>query len=213
MAFNDLLISRPVSVVIPVVSSVAGCIRKYIESILPAGYIRDYFIDTEIPLTRDLTRNKFNPMQDSQLAVRKLPLMSVKVETVADSSDFTTGTTFWTSTRFLNDPTLLSRVIADDHNLRYLGFESDRMVMHIGLSFTVETELRAAELMMYLRRTLPIGYKFYLNDINIATELPRDILRAIWLDMVASDSTLTAAFYSLPTFKCSAIRHKLLNRI
>jgi hypothetical protein len=128
-------------------------------------------------------------MSRSQLSVRQLPLLTVKIETTADQSDFATGTTFWTSTRFLRDPTQLTRLIADDQNLRYAGYETERMVVRFGVSFTVETDLRASELMMYLRRSLPVGQRFYLNDIDIATEIPRDILRAIWSDMGLGDGT------------------------
>ena len=189
MAFSNVTISRPVSVVIPVISSIAGTIRQYILSVLPKDYIRDYFIDTELPFYRNMNRRKFRPMSRSQLAVRKLPLMAIKVETTADPSDFGTGTTFWTSTKFLGDPTELTRLIADDHNLRYVGFETERMIVRFTVSFTVETDLRASELMMYLRRTLPVGSRFYLNDLDISTEIPKDILRVIWTDMGLGDNS------------------------
>ena len=189
MAFQDVLMSRPVSVVVPVVSSLAGALRRYVCSVLPADYLKDYFIDTELPFVHLAGRRRFRPMTRSQLAVRRLPLLSVKVETTADSSDFSTGTTFWTSTRFLRDPTQLNRLIADDQNLRYAGFETERIIVRFGVSITVETDLRASELMMYLRRTLPVNQRVFLNDIDIATEIPRDILRLIWTDMGLGDGT------------------------
>lgn len=189
MAFEDVLMSRPVSVVVPVVSSLAGALRRYVMSVLPTEFVKDFFIDTEIPMHRIMGRRRFRPMSRSQLSVRQLPLLTVKIETTADQSDFATGTTFWTSTRFLRDPTQLTRLIADDQNLRYAGYETERMVVRFGVSFTVETDLRASELMMYLRRSLPVGQRFYLNDIDITTEIPRDILRAIWSDMGLGDGT------------------------
>jgi hypothetical protein len=158
--------------------------------LIPQGHIRDYYIDTELPIFRSLGRRRlFRPMSKAQIVQRKLPLMSIKVEPTADSSDFSSGVTFWTSTKFLRDPTELTRLIADDENLRYIGYETERIVMHFGISFTMETDLKASELLMYLKRTMPIGYKFYLNDINIATEIPRDILRAIWSDMKLGDNS------------------------
>ena len=140
-------------------------------------------------MDRIMGRRRFRPMTRSQLSVRQLPLLTVKVETTADQSDFASGTTFWTSTRFLRDPTQLTRLIADDQNLRYAGYETERMVVRFGVSFTVDTDLRASELMMYLRRSLPVGQRFYLNDIDISTEIPRDILRAVWADMALGDGT------------------------
>ena len=134
-------------------------------------------------------RRRFRPMSRTQLSVRQLPLLTVKIETTADQSDFATGTTFWTSTRFLRDPTQLTRLIADDQNLRYAGYETERMVVRFGVSFTVETDLRASELMMYLRRSLPVGQRFYLNDIDIATEMPPDVVRGVWSAMNMGDST------------------------
>ena len=189
MAFEDALVSRPVSVVIPVISSLAGALRAYVSSVLPQDYIKDYFIDTEVPITRVYGRRRFRPLSKSQVAMRQLPLMSVRVEPTADSSEFSSGVTFWRSTRFLLDPTQLTRIIADDHNLRYAGFESERMILRFTVSFTVETELRASELMMYLRRTLPVNNRVYLNDIDVVTEVPRDILRTIWADMRLGDGS------------------------
>jgi hypothetical protein len=187
MTFSDVLMSRPVSVVSPVISSLAGAIRQYVMSVIPSGYVRDYFIDTELPITRNIARRSFRPLTKSQLSVRKLPLLSIKVDTTADMSDYGTGVTFWTSNRYLSDPTRLSRLIADDNGARYVGFETERMVVRFQVSFTVETDLKAMELMMYLRRTLPVTYKVFLNDLDIATEIPRDVLRLIWTDLGLGD--------------------------
>jgi hypothetical protein len=175
--------------VAPVISSLAGALRRYVMSVLPTEYVRDYFIDTELPIVRFQQRRKFRPMMHSQLDIRKLPLLSIKVDSTADPSPFATGTTFWTSTRFLDDPTRLARLIVDDDNLRYVGYETERMVMRFQVSFTVETDLKAAELMMYLRRSLPIDQKVYLNDVDVATEVPMDVLRPIWTDMGLGDGT------------------------
>jgi hypothetical protein len=180
MAFQDALISRPVSVVTPVVSSLAGAVRNYVLGVLPARYIQDYFIDTEIPLYRKMNRRRFRPMTQAQVEVRRLPLLSIKVETTADSSDFSTGTTYWTSTHYIQDPLRLTRLVVDDANQTFLGFETERVVVRFQLSFTVETDLKATELAMYLRRTLPTGQRFYLNDLDMATELPGDVVRNLW---------------------------------
>ena len=189
MAFEDAIISRPVSVVIPVISSLAGTLRAYVSSVLPQSYVKDYFIDTEVLITRIWGRRKFRPLTTSQLALRQLPLMTIKVEPTADQSEFASGTTFWRSTRFLQDPTLLTRLIVDDNGLRYAGYETERMVLRFTVSFTVETDLRASELMMYLRRSLPVGNKVYLNDIDVTTEIPREILRSIWNDLQLGDGS------------------------
>lgn len=188
MAFQDTIISRPVSVVTPVVSSLAGMLRQYVMSVMPKGYIKDYFVDTELPYLPRRNRRKFRPLSISKIELRHLPLMSVRIEVTADQSDFATGTTFWTSTKFMRDPTRLARIIGDDVNLIYCGFETERIVIRFQVSFTVETDMKANELAMYLRRTLPVGQKFYLNDIDIATEMPPDLIRAIWAGMNMGDS-------------------------
>lgn len=188
MAFQDAIISRPVSVVTPVVSSLAGMLRAYLCSVLPAGYTKDYYVDTELPYTPRRNRRRFRPMSQSKIELRHLPLMSVRVETTADSSDFSSGVTFWTSTRFLRDPSQLGRIIGDDVNLIYLGYETERIVVRFQVSFTVETDLRATELAMYLKRTLPVNQRFYLNDVDIATELPAHIVRTVWAGLGLGDS-------------------------
>ena len=63
-------------------------------------------------------------------------------------------------------------LVVEDLHVHYGAIHAVR-----GVSFTVETDLRASELMMYLRRSLPVGQRFYLNDIDIATEMPPDIIR------------------------------------
>lgn len=188
MAFEDALVSRPVSVVVPVVSSIAGAIRQFVTGVIPAGYLMDYHISTELPQRR-VMRRRFRPMSPSQIAVRKLPMLSINVETTSDSSDYSSGVTYWTSGRFMRDPTKLSRLFSDDENLRFAGFERERIVVRFGVSFMVESELKGVELMMYLRRTLPVNWKVYLNDIDIATEIPADILRLVWADMKLGDGS------------------------
>lgn len=183
MAVANRLISRPVSVVIPVISSLAGTLRSYLMSVLPTEYVKDYHISTEMPMSRVKGRNRFRTMTRSNVEKRQLPLMSINVEPTSDSSEFSSGVTFWTSTRFLRDPTKLSRLIADDQGLRFAGYECERMVLRFNVSFLMETEFRANELMMYLRRSLPMNQLVYLNDIDIATEIPGDIIRTMWSDM------------------------------
>ena len=189
MAFQDAVVSRPVSVVTPIISSIAGAVRRYVMSVLPSDYIKDYFIDTELPMFRRRNRRQFRPLSRAQVEVRHLPLLSIKVEVTADSSDFSSGTTFWTSTRFLRDPTQLTRLIADDHNLIYVGFETERIVLRFQVSVTLETDYKANELAMYLRRTLPVGQRFYLNDIDVSTELPANIVRTIWTSLGYGDGS------------------------
>ena len=188
MAFKDVLVSRPVSVVTPIVSSLAGALRRYFCSVLPDSYLRDYFVDTELPLARKMSRRRFRPLSRSQVEMRHLPLLSVRVEVTADSSEFSSGVTFWTSTAYLRDPTQLSRLIADDANLIYVGYETERVVVRFQVSVTVETDLKAYELAMYLRRTLPVNQKFYLNDIDIATEIPMHVVRTVWSSLGYGDS-------------------------
>lgn len=188
MAFQDTIFSRPVSVVTPVVSSLAGMLRKYISSVLPKGYLKDYFVDTELPYLPRRNRRRFRPLSPSKIDLRHLPLLSVRIEVTADQSDFATGTTFWTSTKFMRDPTQLGRIIGDDVNQLYCGYEVERAVIRFQVSFTVESDMKANELAMYLRRTLPVNSKFYLNDIDIATEMPPDIVRGVWSALNMGDS-------------------------
>ena len=188
MAFQDTIFSRPVSVVTPIVSSLAGMLRQYVNSVLPQGYLKDYFVDTELPFLPRRNRRRFRPMSPVRIELRHLPLMSVRVEVTADQSDFATGTTFWTSTKFMRDPTQLGRIIGDDVNHIYCGYEIERVVVRFQVSFTVESDMKANELAMYLRRSLPVGQRFYLNDIDIATEMPPDVVRGVWSAMNMGDS-------------------------
>ena len=189
MAFKDIVVSRPVAVITPVVSSLAGAVKEYVLSVMPKGYLKDFFIDTELPMYRRMNRRRFRPMTKSQIEIRHLPLLSIRVEVTADPSDFATGTTFWTSGRFLLDPTKLTRLIADDANLLYVGYETERVVVRFQISITVETDLKANEVAMYLRRTLPVGQKFYINDIDIATEIPSNIVRTVWSSLGYGDGS------------------------
>jgi hypothetical protein len=200
MAFQDAVVSRPVSVVTPVISSIAGAVRRYVMSVLPTEYIKDYFIDTELPMFRKMGRRRFRPLSRAQIEVRHLPLLSMKVEVTTDSSDFSSGTTFWTSTRFLRDPTELGRIIADDQNLVYVGYETERVVIRFQVSITVETDMKANELAMYLKRVLPVNQRFFLNDIDVATELPSEIVRAIWSATGMGDGSDPAVVESFRTY-------------
>ena len=200
MAFQDAVVSRPVSVVTPVISSIAGAVRRYVMSVLPTEYIKDYFIDTELPMFRKMGRRRFRPLSRAQIEVRHLPLLSMKVEVTTDSSDFSSGVTFWTSTRFLRDPTELGRIIADDQNFIYVGYETERVVIRFQVSITVETDMKANELAMYLKRVLPVNQRFFLNDIDVATELPADIVRAIWSALDLGDAADPAAVEQFGTY-------------
>ena len=196
MALSDYQLTRPVSAVTPVLSSLAGALRQYVESLFPKGYFRDYFIDTELPMLR--RKRSFRPMSRSQLAHRKLPLLSVRTEATADVSEYSTGLSWHTGNRFLQDPSQLRALILDDDGLRYAGYHSDRVVVRFQLSFIVETELKAREVMMYLRRVAPAGMKTFLNGVVIANEIPGDLLRSVWADMGlgdGSDPAHVAAFH------------------
>ena len=196
MAISDYQLTRPVSVVTPVLSSLAGALRQYIEGLFPDGYFRDYFIDTELPTLR--RKRAFRPMSRSQLAQRKLPLLSVRTEATADASEYSTGLSWYTGNRFLQDPSQLHALFMDDHGLRYAGYHSDRIVVRFQLSFVVETEMKAREVMMYLRRVAPVGMKTFLNGISIASEIPGDLLRSVWKDLGfgdGSDPSQVAAFH------------------
>lgn len=197
MALSDYLVSRPVSVVTPVLSSLAGALRLYIESLFPSGYFADYYIDTELPTLRQ--RRSFRPLSRSQLANRKFPLLSVRTEATADESEFATGVAWFTGGRFLRDPSVLRPIIVDDEELRYAGFQSERVVMRFQISIVLDTEMKAREVMMYLRRVAPTQLKTYLNDVTIATALPGDLLRAVWADM-GLDTASTPSPADVDTF-------------
>jgi hypothetical protein len=185
---SDLLISRPVSTISPVISSIAGTIRQYIQSILPENYLKDFFITTEIPLYRYLNQDKFRKLTYNEISIRSLPLLSIKVETIADESEFASGTAYWTSNQYLRDPMSLNRLIIDDVALRYVGFEDNRIKINFQISIILETDLKATELMMYLTQTLPINRLVYINGVNVSSEIPKDLLRAIWTSLRLSST-------------------------
>jgi hypothetical protein len=168
-------------------SSLLGATRGYIEGLMPAGYLHDYSVDSELPMLR--RRRHFRPFSSSQLATRRLPLLSVRMEPTADVSDFATGVSWHTGNRFLLQPDRLARLIHDDNHLRYAGYQSDRIVVRFAVSLVVETDLKAREVLMYLRRAMPTNYKVFLNDVVIYTEIPTDILRQVWADMGLGDGS------------------------
>ena len=184
---SDHMTSRPVSVVMPVLSSLTGAVKNYLEGVFPRGYFKDYNVDSEMPLLR--RRRNFRPMSASQLANRRLPMMSVRVETTADSSDFSSGVSWWTGNRFLREATQLFPLIHDDSGLRYVGFHTDRIVVRFQVSFVLETDFKAREILMYLKRVLPVGQRVFLNGVHVNTEMPGDILREIWRDLGLTDGS------------------------
>ena len=188
MAQNDYKLSRPVSAVTPVLSSLVGAVRAYVESVFPAGYFKDYFVDTDLPIVQ-MRRRRFRPMSPSQLSVRRLPMLSVKADPTADSSDFSSGVSWHTGNRFLRDPLNLRQLIKDDVSYRYVGFETERIVCRFQASIIVETEMKARELMMYMKRVMPLNYKVFLTGVTISTEIPPDILRSFWKDMGYGDGS------------------------
>jgi hypothetical protein len=188
MALKDLLVSRPVSTVTPVVSSLAGALKVYFDGLLPAGYVKDYFIDTDIPITQ-LRRTKFRPLSESQLSVRRFPLMSVKVDLSVDSSEFADPSTWQTGNAFLADPMKLLPMLRDDISHRYIGFSTDRILTRFQVSFTTETDLKAREIAIFLRRALPISYRVFLTGVVVTSEVPPEILRKIWADKGLGDGS------------------------
>ena len=187
MALQDYLMSRPMSAVTPVMSSLVGAVRNYFEGLFPKGYFKDYSTDTQLPLLR--RKRHFRPLTESQLAARRFPLLSVRVEPTADNSEFASGVSWWTGNRFLRDPSQLVPLLRDDLGLRYAGFEMERIVVRFSVSFIVETEHKGREVLMYLKRVAPLSSRVFLNGVTVWTEIPGDLLRAVWSDLGLGDGS------------------------
>jgi hypothetical protein len=188
MALKDLLIARPVSTITPIVSSLAGALKTYFDNILPSGYLKDYYIDTDVPLAQ-LRRRAFKPLSESKLSVRRLPLMSMRVDLSSEPSEYNDPNTWYLGNAFIADPINLNPLLMDDISHRYIGFQHDRLVCRFQISFTAETDLKAREIAIFLRRALPQNYRAYLTSIVISSEVPPDILRKIWVDMALGDGS------------------------
>jgi len=180
MNTDDFIISRPLSSVNPILSSLAGALKEYILGNFPKNYIKDYYIDTELPYIRAL--RTYKPLSRSQIAMRKLPLLSVRTEVTVESSEFSLNDSWEKGNRFLRKPSSLNAIIKDDYNFRYLSFQTERIVVKFQVSIVVETDTKAREVLMFIKRVLPINRKTFLNGLHINSELPPEIIRHIWKD-------------------------------
>jgi len=170
----------------PVVSSLAGAVRAYFEGLFPKGYFSSRYIDARAGISR---RRRFRPLTESQITANNTPLLSIKVDPTADPSDFLAGDDWSQGNAFLNDPLRLCRVIVDDTAGRFLGAHFERMVCRFGVTITVNTDLQAHDVTLYLRRVVPVARRTFLNELNISTELPQDVMRALWADLGLGDGS------------------------
>ena len=187
---KQLMLARPMTVLTPVISSLAGAVRAYFERVFPPGYFSSRWVDTEMPARPGLSRRRrFRPMTMSQISAWNTPLLTIKVDPTADASDFAPADAWSEGNRFLADPLRLSRLIVDDQAGRFLGVYFERVVCRFGVSLTMNTDMQAYDAMMYLRRLVPVGRRSFLNDVTISTELPPDVLRALWTDLGLGDGS------------------------
>jgi len=78
---QQLLVARPMTVLSPVISSLAGAVRAYFEGVFPPGYFSSRFTDTEFPARPGVSRRRrFRPMTYSQISAFNTPLLTVKVD-------------------------------------------------------------------------------------------------------------------------------------
>ena len=176
--------SRPFGDTNAILSGAASALRKYVEDLLPPGFYKDHWISTELPYFPGMNaaqrRRRTRGAILSNVERRSFPLLSIRVDPRADSSEFSTQSGFWRSTSFTNRPQTLNRFLHDDENHIYGGLETDRITTAFNVSTIVETDLQAYNLQMLYKKILPNGIWMFLNDVDIGVDIPGDILLVLW---------------------------------
>ena len=176
--------SRPFGDTTSILGGAASALRQYIEGLLPTGYYRDFWINTEIPFYPGLSaaqrRRRGRGAVLSNVERRSFPLLSINIEPRADSSEFSTKSGFWRSTSFTHRPQTIKRFLYDDENHIYGGVETDRISTAFRVATVVETDLQAYNLQMLYKKILPNEIWMFLNDVDISVDIPGDILLVVW---------------------------------
>ena len=176
--------SRPFGDTTSILGGAASALRQYIEGLLPTGYYRDFWINTEIPfypgLSASQRRRRGRGTILSNVERKNFPLLSINIEPRADSSEFSTKSGFWRSTSFTHRPQTIKRFLYDDENHIYGGVETDRISTAFRVATVVETDLQAYNLQMLYKKILPNEIWMFLNDVDISVDIPGDILLVVW---------------------------------
>ena len=176
--------SRPFGDTTSILGGAASALRQYIEGLLPTGYYRDFWINTEIPfypgLSASQRRRRGRGTILSNVERKNFPLLSINIEPTAESSEFSTKSGFWRSTSFTHRPQTIKRFLYDDENHIYGGVETDRISTAFRVATVVETDLQAYNLQMLYKKILPNEIWMFLNDVDIKVDLPGDILLVLW---------------------------------
>jgi hypothetical protein len=185
MAESNLKVARPLTAVTPVHSSLTGLLRDYLLGLFPRGYFRDYFVNTELPFRPGIfgnRRGRFRPMEGANVQQMKYPFLSVRVEPSADVSQLGSLDSFWQGRQFLR-PSGLFPIFMDDLALRYLSYERERLICRFSVSMLAQTDLQGNEILMYLKRTMPIDRLVYLRGATIWSKVPTEIVGDVYADL------------------------------
>jgi len=195
LAIEDVFLATPATAHVPVLSSLAGAMRSYIESKFPKGYFLDVNVSTETPQPSAglgagrSSRRRWGRLKMSNIDRPKLPMLSIRVDPTIDSSEFSSGTSWYKQNLYASHPGDMRRVLQDDQDLRWIGVHDERMICRFQISFVVESDLKAFELARHLKNVFPLGQRAYLNEVLLAAEIPAEILRHVWHDMELDPSS------------------------
>ena len=151
--------------------NVTALARDYLISLFPKNYIKSVYVDT-----MDLSEE----LEDDDVIRKEKPILSIKPEFNIEMDATSVGRLpdWQYRNYFLFQNTSVSYVpiFGDVENNLYIYSIPQRQKISFDLSITLNTKMKALNTAVYLReRVLHKGY-FYLNRVNLETEIPKNII-------------------------------------